>query len=122
MIWTHDKGTPYVPSPLLYGETLYFLGSNSNLLSCFDTKSGKANYEPQRLEGIQGIYSSPVGAAGRVYVTGRGGTTVVLEHDSEYKVLATNKLDDGFDATPAMAGDAIYLRGSKHLYCIADDR
>jgi hypothetical protein len=29
-------------------------------------------------------------------------------------------LDDGFNASPALAGREIYLRGRRHLYCIAE--
>ena len=37
-----------------------------------------------------------------------------------YEVLATNTLDDDFDASPALAGDDMYLRGNKYLYAIAE--
>ncbi len=119
LIWSYDKDTPYVPSPLLYQNQLYILKHNRGILSCFDAKTGKVNYGPQRLDGLQGVYASPVGAAGRVYIAGRKGTTLVIEQGPEFKVLAANKLDEGFDASPAVADNEIYLRGSKHLYCIA---
>ncbi|MDJ0842053.1 MAG: PQQ-binding-like beta-propeller repeat protein [Acidobacteriota bacterium] len=120
VLWQHNRDTPYVPSLLLYQDKLYFIKSNSAIISCFDTATGKPHYGPQRLEGIRGIYASPVGAAGRVYVTGRDGTTLVLDAGPEYKVLATNKLDDHFDASAAIVGDRIYLRGHRYLYCIAE--
>ncbi len=69
---------------------------------------------------MAGVYASPVGAAGRVYIPGRDGTTVVLEHGPEFKVLAVNELDEGFDASPAMVGDTMYLRGRRHLYALRD--
>jgi outer membrane protein assembly factor BamB len=118
--WRYDRDTPYVPSPLLYGERLYFLKKNNGILSAFDANSGKAHYGPVRLDGIEGIYASPVGAAGRVYIAGRNGTTLVIEDGSEFKVLATNALDDSFSASPAVVGDAIFLRGLDNLYCIAE--
>ncbi len=117
--WTFDQDTPYVPSPLLYNDRLYFLKHNKGILSCFDATSGKRLYGPERLEGLEGVYASPVGAAGRVYVVGRNGTTVVLEDGAAPKVLARNVLDDGFDASPAVAGSELYLRGREHLYRIA---
>lgn len=64
--------------------------------------------------------SSPVGAAGRVYVTSRGGTTLVLRHGESYEILGSNTLDDGFDASPAVVAGEIYLRGYQFLYCIAE--
>lgn len=117
--WKHDKGTPYVPSPLLYEDKLYFLDNNKAILSCFDAKSGKEHYGQKRIEGVRGVYASPVGAGGHVYITGRDGKTVVLKHGPEFEILATNELDDGFDASPAIVGDELYLRGRKNLYCIA---
>jgi outer membrane protein assembly factor BamB len=65
------------------------------------------------------VFASPVGAAGRVYIAGRDGVTLVLRNGTTYEVLASNKLDDGFDASPALVDDEIYLRGYRNLYCIA---
>ena len=61
-----------------------------------------------------------MGAQGRVYITGRNGVTVVLRQGAQFEVLATNTLDDGFDASMAIVDDEIYLRGRKHLYAIGD--
>lgn len=120
IIWKFDRDTPYVPSPLLYGDTLYFLKHNKGILSAFNIKTGKPFYGPQRLENIQGVYASPVGAKDRVYIPGRNGVTLVIKHGPEFEVLAENVLDDGFDASPAIAGNELYLRGRKNLYCIAE--
>ena len=105
----------------MYGNHLYFLKSNNGILSCFDVKTGKGHYGPERLKQIEGVYASPVGAAGRVYLPGRDGNTLVFKDGPALEVLGTNALDDGFDASPAIAGDELYLRGRQHLYCIAAD-
>jgi outer membrane protein assembly factor BamB len=63
---------------LLYDGLLYFLKNNAGILSAFDATSGRPHYQAQRIEGIPEVYSSPVAAQGRVYITGRDGTTVVL--------------------------------------------
>ncbi len=120
ILWEHNRDTPYVSSPLLYDGTLYFLKSNSPILTAFDVASGRPHYGPQRLEGLQEIYSSPVGAAGRVYFLGRDGGALVIENGSAFKVLATNSLDDGFEASPAVVGDELYLRGRRFLYRIEE--
>ena len=91
---------------------------NRAILSSFDARTGKEHYSEQRLEGLGSIYASPVGVADRVYVTDREGKTVVVRHGSGFEVLAANTLDDGFDASMAIVGDDILLRGQKHLYCI----
>lgn len=120
VLWSYDRDTPYVPSPLLYGDSLYFLKHNQAILSQLDARTGEARFGPARLEGIEGVYASPVGASGRVYVAGRDGTTLVLGSGAKLEVLATNRLDDGFDASPAIVDGELYLRGRKHLYCIAE--
>ena len=117
--WKMNQGTPYVPSPLLYGELLYFTQSNKGILSCINAKSGEPLIERKRLQGIENIYASPVGAADRVYFTSREGNTVVLKKGSELEILATNKLDDRFDASAAIVGNQILLRGRANLYCIS---
>jgi outer membrane protein assembly factor BamB len=119
--WKLNRLTPYVSSPLLYGDTLYFLRHNQNILSRLDPLTGEFRGEPIRLAGIRDfIFASPVGAANRIYVASRDGATVVLEHSRENAVLAVNQLDDSFSASPALAGRDLYLRGEKHLYCLSE--
>ena len=119
VVWTLDRDTPYVPSPLLYEGILYILKTNNGLLSAFDSKTGKPHYQVQRLDKAANVFASPVAAAGRVYVPGRDGTTVVLKAGTTLEVLAENTLDDGFDASPALVDREIYLRGYRYLYGIA---
>ena len=118
--WKLNRLSPYVSSPLLYDDTLYVLRHNQNVLSRFDPLTGRLRGEPLRLEGIRDfIFSSPVGAANRIYVTGRDGTTVVLRHDRENATLAVNHLEDSFSASAALVDSELYLRGERFLYCIA---
>ena len=117
--WSLNRDTPYVPSPLLYDGVLYLLKSNSGILSAYDHKTGKPHYLLQRMEGVPNVFASPVGASGRVYLPGREGATLVIRHGAAYQVLATNTLDDGFDASPALVDNEMYLRGYRYLYCIA---
>ena len=119
IVWQYERDTPYVPSLLLYDNLLYFFKKNDSTLSCLNAKTGEVMYGPQRLPGINGMYASPLGAAGRIYMVGRNGATMVVKHGPTFEVLATNVLDDGFDASPAVVDQELYLRGRQHLYCIA---
>lgn len=119
--WSTDRGTPYVPSPLLYGDYLYFLQRTGPQLSCVDPKTGKFHYSQQRLPGISGVYASPVGVQDKVYLVGQNGATVVVEKSKDLKILATNLLDDKLDASPAIVGNQLFLRGHNYLYCIAEN-
>jgi len=119
VVWRHNKHTPYVPSPLLYRDSLYFVDSNRERLSCFDAKTGAVHFGPAEIDGLKGVYASPLGAAGRVYVVGRNGVTAVLKHGTTLELLAVNTLDTSIDASPAAVGKELYLRSISHLYCIA---
>ena len=118
--WTLDRDTPYVPSPLLYDGILYLLKTNSGILSAFDAKSGAPHYQAQRLDGLNEVFSSPVGAGGRVYITDRTGVTLVLRNSPKFELLAKNTLDDGVDASPAIVDNTLYIRGYTSLYAIGN--
>ncbi|MEQ8766135.1 MAG: PQQ-binding-like beta-propeller repeat protein [Planctomycetota bacterium] len=120
VVWTFDRHTPYVPSPLLYEGNLYFLSHFRGMISCHDAKTGAVHYGPERLEALAEVYASPIGAAGRVYIPGRAGTTVVLQAGKEFKILATNELPDEIDASPVAIGNKLLLRGHDALYCLAE--
>jgi outer membrane protein assembly factor BamB len=123
VVWKLNRMTPYVSSPLLYDETLYFLRHNQNVMSRMNPVTGEFKGEPIRLDGIRDfIFASPVGAAGRIYFAARDGVTVVLSHDAANNQLAVNKLDDAFSASPALAGNDLFLRGEKFLYCLAEGK
>jgi outer membrane protein assembly factor BamB len=121
VVWTYMRDTPYVPSPLLYDGTLYFLKTNNGLLTAMDAATGTPHYQLQRLDAVPEVFASPVGAAGRVYILGRDGKTVVLKNSKTFEVIATNTLDDGFDASPALVDNEMFLRGYKYLYCLASN-
>ncbi|MEO1995493.1 MAG: PQQ-binding-like beta-propeller repeat protein [Planctomycetaceae bacterium] len=119
ILWRHDQGTPYVPSPVLFQKRIYFTRSNTGLLTCLDTNTGSTLFTRKRLPEISGIYASPVVADGRIYFVGRDGTTTVVRAGRAFEVLATNRLDAPIDASPAVVGDRLYLRATSRLFCIA---
>ncbi len=120
--WEADDGTPYVPSPLLYGDKLYFFSGFRPQLSCYNAKTGRPYYTKHELGEMSGVYASPAGAAGRVYIVGRNGVTYVLKNTETPEVLAINKLDDEIDCSPAIIGDEMYLKGKRYFYCIAETK
>jgi len=122
VVWSRDRGTPYVPSPLLYEGSLYFLRHYQGILSRVEAATGEQRLGPFRLGAIRNVYASPVAAADRVYITDRDGTTMVISHSDNPRALAVNRLDDTFSASAALFGDAIFLRGEKALYCIANEK
>jgi outer membrane protein assembly factor BamB len=119
VIWTSEKNPPFVPSPLLKDGKLYFLRANRAQLSCVDANTGKIYYDAVKPEGMVGAYASPVSANGNIYMLDRSGTCAVIKEGTEFEVIALNKLDDNFDASPAIVGNDLLLRGHKSLYCIS---
>jgi hypothetical protein len=111
-------GAPYVASPLILDNLIYYTKERQGILSCTDAATGEPKYGPERLPGIDTIYASLAGAAGKIYIAGREGTTLVLRHGPKFEVLASNRLDEGVDASPVLLGKELYLRGSKSLYRI----
>jgi outer membrane protein assembly factor BamB len=114
--WSRAGAGPNLASPLLYDGYLYILERSG--LSCYEAETGKPAYRRSRLSGARGFTSSPWAADGKVYCLDENGTTFVVKAGPEFKLLATNKLDEMCWATPALAGGAILLRGGDHLFCI----
>lgn len=118
LLWKHNDSTPYVPSPIVHEDQIYFTRANSGILTSLDRMDGKLIYGPERLSGIENIYASPIIASGRLYIVSREGTTAVLRTGHTPEVLATNTLSDPIDASPAAVGKQLFLRSDKSLYCI----
>jgi outer membrane protein assembly factor BamB len=116
--WRYASGTPYVPSPVLVGEDLWFTQMNDPILTVLNAKTGKVVVDKERLPQAKSFYASPITAAGRVYFVDRSGTAVVLKAGGGGDVLSVNKLNDAIDASPVAVGKQLFLRGEKHLYCI----
>ncbi len=112
--WKINREVPNRSSPLLVGDQLYMVNSDG-IVSCLDARTGKMNWR-QRLTGK--FWASPLYAAGRIYFCNEDGVTFVADVSNSWKLLAANRLDDGFMASPAVAGNALILRTRSHLYCI----
>lgn len=80
VLWSRHQFTPYVPSPLLYGDSLYFLRHYQGILSRVNVKTGEDDGGPFRLGAVRNVYASPVGASDRIYITDLDGTTLVINH------------------------------------------
>ena len=120
VVWNRFRGTPYVPSPLLYDDALYFLTHYQGVLNRVAATSGEDRPGAIRLDGIGNIYASPVAAAGRVYITDLDGVTAVVSHGDVPRLLAINRLNEPIAASAALAGRDLFLRGERSLYRLSD--
>jgi outer membrane protein assembly factor BamB len=116
-LWTSRKGCN-VLSPIYHEGHLYWINDNEIAL-CAEATSGKIVFE-ERVDRADQVWASPVLADGKLYYVSRRGDTIVLAAQPRFERLATNSLRDGstFNASPAVAGDRLYLRSDKSLYCV----
>lgn len=117
--WQVTKDVPTRPSLLLDNGLIYMV-SDTGLASCLDAATGKAHYAEQRLDGE--FSASPVLANGHIYYCNQIGKTFVVPVGKAFDVVAVNRLGEarniGFMASPAIAGNALFLRTTTHLYCV----
>lgn len=115
--WSHRSGGAYVTSPIAIGEYLY-VPLDKGTLTCYEARTGKAVYAKQKLGARNTITASPIAGDGKIYVQTEDGECYVVKPGPEFEILAVNKLDEVFCASPAVSAGKIFLRGRKHLYCI----
>ena len=118
VLWKTSSGMPRTPSPVLVGDLLFTV-SDTGTATCLDAATGARIWR----EFVRGHHAaSPLYADGRIYYFDQQGKTTVLKASREYEALATNTLDGGFMASPAVSGKALLLRTKTHLYRIESDQ
>ena len=119
LVWTYNKGTAYVPSPIIYGEYLYLMTGNGTV-TCLDALSGRVAYEGARVPKATTFLASPVAFEGKILLTSEEGDTYVLKAGPKHEVLRTNSLGEPVYASPAIADGNIFIRGEKNIYAIGN--
>jgi outer membrane protein assembly factor BamB len=115
--WSTNRGGPYIPTPLVYGDQLYVL-LNNGALAAYTAATGKRIYQ-ERLGGTGGSFSaSPVAADGKLYLTSEDGDIYVVKAGPTYEMLAKNSIGEVVMATPAISDGIIIVRGLKNVYAI----
>ena len=117
VLWRYDKGTAYVPSPILVDGLLYLV-TDKGLVTCLDARTGKVHYEGGRPPSGTSFMASPVAVAGHLLMSSMDGDTIVLKAGPAHEVVRANPLGEPIAASPAVAGGRIYIRGEHHLFAI----
>ena len=118
VVWSTTRGLSYTPSPVLHEKTLYVL-TDSAQLSALDAASGTPFYQQVRLPKPYNVKASPVAAGGHLYLPTEEGDVVVVKLGGTFEVVTTNSLtDQSFIASPAIAGNDMFLRSRTHLFRI----
>ncbi|MFO0012416.1 MAG: PQQ-binding-like beta-propeller repeat protein, partial [Planctomycetota bacterium] len=116
-LWKENKLNPNACSPVIAGKNVYVV--NRTILVCGDVYTGKVLWQ-LRLPDAKQIWSSPVVAGDRLYLFSMEGLCFVVALDGEEgKIVQTNKIDDEVLGSPAISGNAMFVRGANHLWKIA---
>jgi outer membrane protein assembly factor BamB len=112
LVWKLNKNIPMCSSPILIDDLLFMVDDHGTA-SCIAADTGDVVWK-KKLGGS--YWASPITAEGRIYFFSEKGVATVIAPGREFKQLAVNKLDEGFMASPAVVGKAIFLRTKTHLY------
>jgi outer membrane protein assembly factor BamB len=117
--WSTERGSPFVPSPLLYESFLYTVNDMASIVTAFDAATGKTLWQ-QRLGAAQreGFSASPVGVDGKVFFTNDEGETFVFRNSATFALLHTNKIGERTLASPALVDGVWYIRTERNLFAI----
>lgn len=119
LVWSYNKGTAYVPSPILYGDYVYLMTGNGSI-TCLDVKTGKVQYEGARVPKSVTFMASPVAFEGKILLSSEDGDTYMIKAGPVHEVLGTNTVGEPIYASPAIADGKIFIRGEKTLYAIGN--
>jgi outer membrane protein assembly factor BamB len=116
--WRKTGRGSYMPTPIIYDGLLYVL-ANQGLLDAYSLKSGEDVYRQRIPHQGSGFSASPVAADGRLYLSSEDGDIFVVKSGPRFDIAGRYPMGEPLMATPAIAGDAMYVRGEKHLFAIA---
>jgi outer membrane protein assembly factor BamB len=117
--WQTPRGSPFIPSPLVYGDYLYLINDMSSIATCLEAKTGKPVWQGRLGEAVrEGFSASPVAVAGKIFFTNDNGDTFVLGAGREFNLLRVNRLNEQTLATPALVDGKWYFRTAEHLIAI----
>ena len=118
LAWDKNSGTPYVPTPLAHNGHIYTVDDNGTA-ACYAAKTGAEVWRRRLDAGVGKVSASPVLIDGKVYAFDeRGAVYVFAASPKSYQLLAKNAIGEVVFSSPAVADGRLYVRGSKHLFCI----
>ncbi len=115
--WRKTRGSPYTPTPIVYGDYLYVCNDNG-VLTAYNAHTGAQIYQ-QRIGTTNSTFSaSPIASAGRLYFSSEDGEVFVLKAGPAYELLSTNPMGEPLMATPAASDGMIVMRGQRHVFAV----
>jgi outer membrane protein assembly factor BamB len=117
--WTSPRGSPFVPSPLLYGDYLYLVNDMAAIATCFEAASGKVMWQGRLgVARAEGFSASPVGVDGKVFFTNDDGETFVVRAGPVFELIRVNALGERVLASPALVDGRWYIRTERALVAL----
>ena len=117
VVWKYNKGTAYVPSPILYGDYLYLM-TDGGIITCLEARTGEIKYEGGRVPVPATFTASPVAFDDKILLTSEDGDTFIIKAGPACEVIRTNPLGEPVYASIAIGAGKLFIRGEKHLFCI----
>jgi outer membrane protein assembly factor BamB len=114
--WQSSKGSPYTPTPIIYGDLFYVLSDNG-VLSAYQAKTGQTVYQ-QRLP--SSFSASPVAADRKLVLASEDGDVFVVAAGPKFQLLATNPMGKAVMATPAISDGLLIVRTADAVYAIGE--
>jgi outer membrane protein assembly factor BamB len=117
ILWKHQKGVPYVSSPFVQNGVVWMV-KDGGIVTKLDATNGQV-FEEERLPGLGNYFASPVAGDGKVYFASEQGVVSVLANEKEWRVISSRDFHEKIYATPLLAGERVYVRTEKALYCFS---
>jgi outer membrane protein assembly factor BamB len=119
LVWTSPKGSPFVPSPIVYGDQLYTVNDMASIVTSFEAATGKVLWQGRLgVAQREGFSASPVAVDGKVFFTNDQGETFVLKAGPTFELLRTNRIGESTLASPALVDGRWYIRTDRSLFAI----
>jgi outer membrane protein assembly factor BamB len=118
LVWRYEKGTAYVPSPILYNDYLYLL-TDAGAITCLEAATGKLIYQARMPVATQ-FTASPVAFDGKLMIVSEDGDSFIVKAGPTPQVLFSNPLGEPVYASPAISNGNILVRGASTLFCISN--
>jgi outer membrane protein assembly factor BamB len=119
LVWSSPRGSPFVPSPILYGDHLYMVNDMASIVTCIDARIGTTVWQGRLgVAQREGFSASPVAADGKIFFTNDDGDTFVLRAGPAFELLHVNRLGEGTLASPALVDGRWYFRTERSLIAV----
>jgi outer membrane protein assembly factor BamB len=119
LAWSTPRGSPFVPSPILYGEHLYTVNDMASIVTSFEATSGRVMWQGRLgVAQREGFSASPVAVDGKVFFTNDDGETFVLRAGPTFQLMHVNAIGARTLASPALVDGKWYIRTDQHLFAI----